>query len=86
MQGEFGFGDQGGLPGSSGDAYLPGTFSSCLCGGFLGSLGRKLEGVYITILETFGVEVEQEEIKRDLSRDKKLEEKVQFRIRDSSSK
>ena len=61
MQGEFGFGDQGGLPGSSGDAYLPGTFSSCLCGGFLGSLGRKLEGVYITILETFGVEVEQEE-------------------------
>ena len=61
MQGEFGFGDQGGMPGSSGDAYLPGTFSSCLCVGFLGSLGRKLEGVYITILETFGVEVEQEE-------------------------
>ena len=61
MQGEFGFGGQGGLPGSSGDAYLPGTFSSCLCVGFLGSLGRKLEGVYITILETFGVEVEQEE-------------------------
>ena len=61
MQGEFGFGDQGGMPGSSGDAYLPGTFSSCLCGGFLGSIGRKLEDVYITILETFGVEVEQEE-------------------------
>ena len=61
MQGEFGFGDQGGQPGSSGNAYLPGTFSSCLCVGFLGSLGRKLEDVYITILETFGVEVEQEE-------------------------
>ena len=32
-----------------------------MCVGFLGSLGRKLEDVYITILETFGVEVEQEE-------------------------
>ena len=63
MKGEFGFANEGHLPGSSaGDAYLP-SLSSRLCcgGGVLRSLSRKLENAYIGILESFGVEMEQEE-------------------------
>ena len=65
MKGEFGFADPGNSPGSSADdAYLPSRSlrSRLWCGGgVLRSLSRKLENAYIGLLESFGVDMEQEE-------------------------
>lgn len=60
MKGEFGFADPE-KPGSSGEAYLPSLRSRLWCGGFVSSLRRKLEDAYMSLLESFGVEMEHEE-------------------------